>query len=548
MDKLFKRIPELTEEQFREINSYFTAYIFYKRNKVRRPIFDGTFETETIYECTCTACNSSFAHNFENEPKHNDAVTCPRCGTKATLKHINRGKKNLREVQRVILFCPENENAVWMRAFYASKNYNGDPEGNKMLNSLYTKADEALTPEVELSETARYFLTPGEARCFKFDYSYYGTHRWYEVNPREPFNSYMNNGADYYILGKELLTGTFMKYLDINTYHKAAQGHLGRYSLYYYRNNLYTTRFICDFAKYPIIESLLKAGFGELVAEKIMGRAPHKRTLDWNATKLTDFFKTFNKSEIKVLKNEDYQVRFLKTYAVYKTVVSTINLDVFHSDVKLFGYDELIELCRLVKKYSLNFTKAKNYLKRQNPKKPQLKIGIYKDYLDFAKRLEYDLTNDVVLYPKKLGDAHNTAAATVSALVREEQAQKMRDLTNRLTEKYSFEYGGLQIVVPQSMQEIIDEGKALSHCVGGYAERHANGTLAILFIRKKSALSTPYVTMEVQGKRIMQYHGYQNDRGKPLSQQVKSFVKEFEMYIQNPSAYMKMKNKEEKSA
>ena len=58
------------------------------------------------------------------------------------------------------------------------------------------------------------------------------------------------------------------------------------------------------------------------------------------------------------------------------------------------------------------------------------------------------------------------------------------------------------------MQEIISEGQALQHCVGGYAERHAEGKTTILFIRRKDNLDTPYYTLEIDDKtkHIKQYH------------------------------------------
>ena len=45
------------------------------------------------------------------------------------------------------------------------------------------------------------------------------------------------------------------------------------------------------------------------------------------------------------------------------------------------------------------------------------------------------------------------------------------------------------------MKEIEDEGRILSHCVGGYAERHAMGKLSIMFLRKVSEPDKPYYTV-----------------------------------------------------
>ncbi len=544
MNELFKRIPELTETQQRTINSLFTAYIFYK--KIKRSKYDVagvSYKTE-IYHCVCTNCNESYDHDFENTPKHNSIVECPECNHPATMKHLSYGKKNLREEQRIVVFCPEKENAVWMRAYYASKTYNGDPDGNRMLNSMYMKDDEELTPEVNLSETARYLLEPCSVRCFKFDYGYYGTHTWKETNIREPFSSYMGNAPDYAIVSENLLENTFLRYIDIGLWNKASAEQYHKQPWSYYGNvNLKAIRYICNFAKFPIIESIMKAGFSEFAAEKILFSHDNKRLLNWEASKLTDFFKTLSKSEIRKLSTEADKVDFLKTYGLFKKVCRKSDIDKYSSEIKEYGEFRLKILLGICRKFNLNYTKAKGYLNKHNKN-----LQLWKDYLDMAKRLSYDLKNDVVLYPKALQKSHDEAAKIIEMVIHKEQAEKMKEITSKLRSRYTFEYGDFSIVIPETMQEIIDEGKALKHCVGGYAERHAAGKLAILFIRHKSTPDTPFVTMEVHGIHVQQVHGYRNDIGKPLPSSVKEFVEEFKKYIINPEAYRKRKSKERKSA
>jgi hypothetical protein len=47
--------------------------------------------------------------------------------------------------------------------------------------------------------------------------------------------------------------------------------------------------------------------------------------------------------------------------------------------------------------------------------------------------------------------------------------------------------------------------------VGGYAERHLNGVLSILFLRSQTDPDKPLVTIEMTGDKIIQIHGYKND-------------------------------------
>lgn len=542
----FEHIPELTKSQMKEINDCFQTYIFYKKVKVKKIGIAGVEHAEEVYDCTCTHCNTSYTHHFEDSPKHNSNVICPKCKTRATLKHISYGKKSLRETQKVVLLCPESKNRVWMRAFYASKTYNGDPQGHKTLNSLYNKSDEIITPEVELSETTRYLLTPGNAHCWKMKYNYYYSceYDWEERNPCEPFSAYMNSDNNYSILSGELIyKNTFLKYLDLQLYVDSAVDYINSYIYSYYRPNVYLTKFICEFAKHPITESLIKASFSEIVCENIISKKPNKSLFNWKALKITDFFKTLNKSEIKELKNEDYQIMFLKALSQYKKCCKKSDIHNLRNDLKLYGYEDYTKLLSIVKKQRLNYTKAKNYVEKHTSISRSTTLQLWKDYLEFATKLKYDLKNDVVIYPKNLQKAHDEASNLVTAIVHKEQSAKLRKRTNELKKRYEFEYNGLKIVVPESMQEIITEGKILCHCVGGYAERHAEGKLSILFIRKLSDPDTSYVTMEIQGKKIIQYHGYKNDVQKPLPKQVVDFVEEFKKYIDNPIAYKKSKEK-----
>ena len=48
----------------------------------------------------------------------------------------------------------------------------------------------------------------------------------------------------------------------------------------------------------------------------------------------------------------------------------------------------------------------------------------------------------------------------------------------------------------------------MSHCVGGYLERHGRGDTNILFLRNKAFPSTPFYTIEVDNSGyVVQIHG-----------------------------------------
>ncbi len=143
---------------------------------------------------------------------------------------------------------------------------------------------------------------------------------------------------------------------------------------------------------------------------------------------------------------------------------------------------------------------------------------IWVDYLEAASKLKYDLSRDDVRLPTELMDRHDKAAAAIGIIEDEKKVKRYLARRVKLEKQFAFSADGLSIVVPGGVQDIVREGRILKHCVGGYADRHVDGKTTILFLRKDSAPSVPYVTIEIsvenncKNLRIVQIHGYQNER------------------------------------
>lgn len=117
-----------------------------------------------------------------------------------------------------------------------------------------------------------------------------------------------------------------------------------------------------------------------------------------------------------------------------------------------------------------------------------------------------------VLWPEDLHTAHDSAAEELAAKQAREEKKRLAASLKERRLKYEFELDGLKIVFPATSLAIRREGKALCHCVGGYAERHMNGVTTILFLRRTNAPATPYITLEMDGNQLRQIHGYDNER------------------------------------
>lgn len=523
----------------------FNHYVFYKNAKEGK-------------ECWCTSCNKHFEYSLPRTfskketdflyAGHNDNCECPNCHRTVTMKSEGRGKKNLTEIMKLVLIIAR-KNAVYLRCFYATKCYNGDPY-NKFLNSMYCKADERLLPEVELSETARYYLTPGNAQMWKKDYRWGGSGGWYQPKTiHEPFSvNYYYGGIEantYFFVNQEELEKSFLRYSDLRQW----DNYMCQLRQTY---DSRPVKYLAEFAAYPCIEYLAKAGFTPFVVEKVAYGRPNKRLINWNATKPNEVFKTINMQQVKELSQCEFKVATLKYYTKCKKAFSKIKISDVSKIINQYPnyYDDFYSICI---KHSITPTRADNYLQKQKKNKTGGLVD-WRDYLEQAEKLNFDMTSDIILMPKQLIAAHHQTTIMLNQLKSEIEEKTMQKRTAQLIRKYSFENDTLQIVVPKSMQEIISEGQALQHCVGGYAERHAEGKTTILFIRRKDNLDTPYYTLEIDDKtkHIKQYHGYGNEsiNGKHYEkpQEVVDFVKAFTEYVNTPKAKKKKTKAKEVAA
>ena len=133
--------------------------------------------------------------------------------------------------------------------------------------------------------------------------------------------------------------------------------------------------------------------------------------------------------------------------------------------------------------------------------------------------LETGRKQETVLMPKNLRHRHDEAAKEIRRLQEREKREKIRAekeaAAKRLEDwhrKYDFSLDGYFIRAADDRDEIIQEGRALEHCVGGYAERHMAGTTTILFLRREETPEASLYTIEMNGNTLKQIHGFRNER------------------------------------
>ena len=149
----------------------------------------------------------------------------------------------------------------------------------------------------------------------------------------------------------------------------------------------------------------------------------------------------------------------------------------------------------------------------------EIDMSYYHDYLGLLKDLQIDPTgNENLIIPKDLSAAHDNAVQLLNQIKEEERLKELKVERERLKrrhknlKKLEMTIGAFAFVVPTKAEDLIREGKALHHCVGGasYIEEHSQGKTTIVFVRTVDNKLTPLYTMEYKAGEIYQLRGKHN--------------------------------------
>ena len=141
-----------------------------------------------------------------------------------------------------------------------------------------------------------------------------------------------------------------------------------------------------------------------------------------------------------------------------------------------------------------------------------INFGDYMDYIDMAEKLNWNMRDRFVLFPRHFKEAHDQASALLDIKIQAAHNKSIAEFFKANSEKFNFDSEEYLIRLPMSAKEIAREGKVLHHCVGSYIERVASGERLILFIRGKDNPHDPLYTMELEPEtyRLIQVRGANN--------------------------------------
>jgi len=441
----------------------------------------------------CTHCRSDF---LSQGMKHNASAVCPKCKSNCRVQASGLSRKYMYDTAYVVWYEKSliNPEVITAQGIRVSRKYSGD----------YRDVITMYRPE------CRYVFEMGNSRMYR---SWWNDDRWVEENS---IQSNFNKGSGYSICSttsiEEAIVGTPFQY------------------------SMWERFGSCDFVKifdlysrHPCIEYLAKLGMDKFVRAKLHDGYTYG-AVNWNGKRID-----------QVLRLSKQRAKEFITFAPNASNMLTLRL--FQIAIKERAEMNLQQINTLAERYSHLYTEMRKILKyctlqravgyidkqrkveRSVNRPDQLHeiVGTMRDYYADCERLGLNLSDDAVRFPSNLHRAHQNTIKQVKLKENQELNRKIAERRKAL-EKYSFQRNGLIIRAARDSKELIDEGKALSHCVGTYADRYAKGECDILVIRRAEAPEIPFYTMEIRKNVVYQCRGMKNCS---MTDEVSAFVESF---------------------
>ena len=343
-----------------------------------------------------------------------------------------------------------------------------------------------------------------------------------KINPsrrkvREPFTEGRGSFQSYRVYkacGIEAIEQSRFRYCQYEDY---AQAHTGWHSC--------LMRYLAAACVYPRqVEMLHKMGFDSILDGMVEGRSKYSAAFNWEAT---DPAKAFGlaKQELRSIESR-HMPEIIGWYKKLKKAGLTVSFKELERAVRRLPYgkerNRAISLCI---KEKMKPGKLVEYLEANAQQRCYGGVEgtntVWRrlmDYHNMAQSLGWDLREYRVRWPKDLNARHDEAAKEnqlriereKAAALAKQQAAAAKSLKRRRV-KYNIEADGYVLRIAETAAEILEEGRVQKHCVAGYAERHLADKVTILFLRRAETPNTALYTIEMQGNKLIQIHGYKND-------------------------------------
>lgn len=461
----------------------------------------------------CTYCGEKYENDYTMH--HKTKEKCPECGSECNVQASGYGRKTMFDERYFIWYEKSqiNPEIIVARGIYAERDWRGDDYWNV---------------ETEFEDIILYVFENDNSRAIKRE-------SW---NPPTRIENGIFKGgwvecSSVYSMYNQDHYSHIEHFCSRKSIENAVENTAYQYSCWeeYYEDDM--VQYFDMYSKWPCIEYLTKLGFENLVSDKLNGFRTY-RAVNWRGKTLSDVLKIDNE-DLHEIKENNIRFSFLelKYFQIAKDQGQRISFQEAIQIASQYGgyYKDIKEISKYspLKKIIKYITKQYKKDDKNNYYSERTVLTDWRDYIYDCIKLEMDLQDDKVLYPRDLYRAHQN---TIKQVEIKENKEFDKEITQRLPELRKYIYQNKELIIrpARSSLELIEEGKALNHCVGTYAEKYAKKETIILFIRKIKEPNKPYYTVEVKREEVWQVRGKNNCA---KNEEVDLFLEEFKCNIFN---------------
>lgn len=484
---------------------------------------------ESGVQATCTACGESwFAKKVHDADQcapgmapfgflnggavaaTGDSIPCPLCGARVTVRHIGAISKY--GIDDNVYFCEPWQ----LGEKFVLLGWRAERNTGKDARKVYR-----MWPyEAYVFEERKAVRLTGYQK-FMSSISFFN--RWRQAKRCD--DRWGKTERKDWFRWPEKLDGTTIEHSGLDLYLKAA-GDDGR-----------PVAYLRLWKKHRNIENLIVQGCGKMIAEAISREcdgygANGTARLEWIKWKEKRPAKMLglSKEEFHFCVQEQWTKDDLARYKMVRAYEPVRSPEDWRLIKKQTIYS-LEKLCRETGLFpsvvgghiekawrgNLSIMRCLRYLERQKSD-----VVTLLDYWLMANRAGLDIWDEHVKLPKNLKHEHDRLMeAERIAKNEEEKRKKLAEIEKRRPEfekavapleAWAWEDAGICIRPVHTEEELMDEGAALHHCVGGYGATVASGRSCIFFIRRVEAPDKPWFTLQVELKTLkeIQNHGLRN--------------------------------------
>lgn len=412
-------------------------------------------------QCYCTNCKNTFT----STKQVNQEVKCPNCKNKYLIK-----RSNLRHYQfKDYLSILDKVNDTFIVRYF---------ELRTTIDALHEHHSSVVEFAREIPNNKWYrdvFVNERVSRCQCHIHIYHGNSGYfYPVKWREYTRNY--SLIDYSIVFphniKKLLKNTIYQYSCI--------WDIAKHCTYIDLPKLISNKH--DIGKTELL-SKMKLYNLALRADEFRNKGSFKEIFGVSK----DYYPFMKRNNITYLQLK--LLRLLQEKDIKKIKYLQYFVDYGESIDDLEEISNYISLNRFIKYSKMHHRKVKTYL--------------YKDYLRFAKILGLELKDNRYAFPKNLKEEHDKLEKQYEIqnkiLVQEAIKKRSKELS-----KYKYKSNKFIILPAPNLDALQDESKQQNNCVRTYAEKYADGTCDIYFMRDIKSQDKSLVTVEVKNNAIVQ--------------------------------------------